>query len=278
MLLAASRGGRLEFICCVGGGNGRWRLIFYVVGDSGRWRTGGLYAPSAATQVRGSGWWRMIFYGIESRQWNAKLTVALLNVGFKQSNVDPSLVTRRNDDKFIALLVYVDDILVASGHMVLIQELKDLLNAAFKIKDVGVLGYFLCIEANISKAGLNICQRKYALDILNDAWFLDCKPVRTPMVPGSLLSPKDGASLVSWRSKKQATVSKSSSEAEYRALATTTSELQWINSLLLDLHVNLASPVVVADGFTKPLASPLFDTLTSKLGVLHTPAYGGIKG
>ncbi|XP_061354444.1 uncharacterized mitochondrial protein AtMg00810-like [Gastrolobium bilobum] len=36
-----------------------------------------------------------------------------------------------------------------------------------------------------------------------------------------------GSSLVAWRSKKQPTVSRSSSEAEYRALASLSCELQW---------------------------------------------------
>jgi len=43
--------------------------------------------------------------------------------------------------------------------------------------------------------------------------------------------------LISWRSKKHTTVSRSSSEAEYRALASTTCELQWITYLLEDLGV-----------------------------------------
>nr|KYP75712.1 hypothetical protein KK1_019909 [Cajanus cajan] len=44
-----------------------------------------------------------------------------------------------------------------------------------------------------------------------------------------------GRSLISWRSKKQSTVSRSSSKAEYRALASTTRELQWFSYLLQDL-------------------------------------------
>ena len=43
--------------------------------------------------------------------------------------------------------------------------------------------------------------------------------------------------MISWRSKKHTTVSRSSSEAEYRALASTTCELQWITYLLEDLGV-----------------------------------------
>lgn len=41
-----------------------------------------------------------------------------------------------------------------------------------------------------------------------------------------------GNSLISWKSKKQPTVSKSSSGAEYRALATTFYEVQWLTYLL----------------------------------------------
>jgi Reverse transcriptase (RNA-dependent DNA polymerase) len=44
-----------------------------------------------------------------------------------------------------------------------------------------------------------------------------------------------GLNIVSWPSKKHATVSRSSTEAEYRSLAMTTSELLWLQSLLTEL-------------------------------------------
>ena len=46
-----------------------------------------------------------------------------------------------------------------------------------------------------------------------------------------------GGNLVSWSAKKQPTVSRSSCESEYRALANTASEIIWITHLLRELHV-----------------------------------------
>lgn len=48
---------------------------------------------------------------------------------------------------------------------------------------------------------------------------------------------KFGSSLISWKSKKQSTVSKSSAEAEYRSMENTVSELVWIAGLLKELKM-----------------------------------------
>ncbi|KAM7496336.1 hypothetical protein LguiA_020750 [Lonicera macranthoides] len=54
-----------------------------------------------------------------------------------------------------------------------------------------------------------------------------------------------GDSLISWRSKKQTLVSRSSTEAEYPALADTTQEIVWLRWLLSDMGVPQHLPTVL---------------------------------
>jgi hypothetical protein len=51
-----------------------------------------------------------------------------------------------------------------------------------------------------------------------------------------------GMNLISWSSRKQATVSRSSTEAEYKAIANVTAEMIWIKSLLKELGVFQSIP------------------------------------
>ncbi|CAN6351554.1 unnamed protein product [Urochloa humidicola] len=53
-----------------------------------------------------------------------------------------------------------------------------------------------------------------------------------------------GDNLVSWSSKRQNTVSRSSAEAEYRAVANAVAEATWLRQLLLELHTPLRCATV----------------------------------
>lgn len=57
-----------------------------------------------------------------------------------------------------------------------------------------------------------------------------------------------GDNMISWISKKQATVSSSSTEAEYRVIAHTTSEVRWCCLILRDLGVRImGAPIIKYD-------------------------------
>nr|GEV43230.1 hypothetical protein [Tanacetum cinerariifolium] len=86
-----------------------------------------------------------------------------------------------NDD-FLALLVYVDDIIITGNNVFEIEKFKDFLKSKFQIKDFGKLKYFIRIEVIDTDKGICLNQRKYMLELLTEYGMLACKPARTPMM------------------------------------------------------------------------------------------------
>ena len=81
-----------------------------------------------------------------SRQWFSKFSNTLLRLGFTQSKSDYSLFTRLDGSSFLALLAYVDDIVLAGNDVEAISSFTKLLNQQFKLKDLGDLKFFLGLE------------------------------------------------------------------------------------------------------------------------------------
>lgn len=52
-----------------------------------------------------------------------------------------------------------------------------------------------------------------------------------------------GSALVSWKTKKQSTVSRSTTKGEYRAMAATLCEFQWISFILRDFKLPISIPI-----------------------------------
>ncbi|PNX93517.1 retrovirus-related Pol polyprotein from transposon TNT 1-94 [Trifolium pratense] len=79
-----------------------------------------------------------------------------------------------------------------------------------------------------------------------------------------------GNSPISWKTKKQNVVSRSSAEAEYRSMATTTCELKWLKALLLSLGVSHSLPMRIYCDSQSALhiaANPVFHERTKHIEV-----------
>ena len=70
-----------------------------------------------------------------------------------------------------------------------------------------------------------------------------------------------GDSLISWKSKKQARVSKSSTESKYRAMSVACPEISWLRGLLAEL------------GFSQSDPTPLHTDSTSSIKIAANPVY-----
>ena len=79
-----------------------------------------------------------------------------------------------------------------------------------------------------------------------------------------------GPNLISWCAKKQATVSRSSTEAEYKSLANATAEVMWIQKLLEELripHPRAARLWCDNIGATYLSANPVFHACTKHIEI-----------
>ncbi|CAJ2664376.1 unnamed protein product [Trifolium pratense] len=81
-----------------------------------------------------------------------------------------------------------------------------------------------------------------------------------------------GDTPISWSSRKQRSVARSSTEAEYKALADTASELLWVLSLFTELgHTPTAGPVIYCDnlGATHLSANPVFHSRMKHIALAY---------
>lgn len=84
--------------------------------------------------------------------------------------------------------IYVDDLIFSGNDESLLDEFKLSMKREFEMTDLGLMRFFLRVEVRQSQEGIHLCQKKYALEVLERFKMADCNPVKNPIVPGTKLS------------------------------------------------------------------------------------------
>ncbi|KAH9763595.1 hypothetical protein KPL70_001222 [Citrus sinensis] len=115
---------------------------------------------------------------MELEQMNVK-------TAFLHGNLEEQLLIKQPEDQggAIYLLLYVDDMLIASKHKSEVEKLKNLLKSEFEMKDLGSAKRILGMEIFINRAAgtLFLSQEKYIKKVLERFDMHNSKPVLTPL-------------------------------------------------------------------------------------------------
>ena len=78
-----------------------------------------------------------------------------------------------------------------------------------------------------------------------------------------------GNSFISWQSKKQTNVAKSTAEAEYVALSTTSSEAKWLKQLLSEMNLKIGTIIIMSDNQSaiKIASNPIYHSRTKHIDI-----------
>ncbi|KAL8127142.1 hypothetical protein AgCh_014167 [Apium graveolens] len=181
-------------------------------------------------------------YGLKQapRNWFSKLSITLLSMKFIQSKADYSLFILAQDHSITLILIYIDDLLICGNCNHSIESLKTMFSQVFNMKDLGDVTYFLGLEISRSESG----SLKEITAYCDSDW-ASCAASRKSTSGFCILL---GDSPISWKSKKQTIVARSTAEAEYRAMAFTAYEITWLSTLLKDLGLhNLPLTILKCD-------------------------------
>ena len=124
-------------------------------------------------------------YGLKQspRQWNLKFDSFMQKLEFQKSKFDLCVYMKDvNTKKAVYLLLYVDDMLIASGNPKVIQALKDSLSREFEMKDLGKASRILGMDIirDREKGILVLSQQRYLGKVLRTFGMYEAKSVVTP--------------------------------------------------------------------------------------------------
>jgi hypothetical protein len=135
-----------------------------------------------------------VLYGLKQapHAWYSRLSDKLRSLGFSPSKANISLFHYNKAPVKMFLLVYVNDIIIASASSDTTTALLCTLQADLALTDLGPLHYFLGIEESRSPDGLYLSQHKYTTDLLQQAGMTACKLAPTPLPSSSKILAHDG--------------------------------------------------------------------------------------
>ncbi|KAM2808794.1 hypothetical protein PS2_043635 [Malus domestica] len=131
-------------------------------------------------------------YGLKqaSRQWFLKFDQVITSHGFTENKMDDCIYLKFKGSNFIFLILYVDDILLASSDLQLLVETKKLLSTNFEMKDLGEAHYVLGIEIvrDRQKKLLGLSQKGYIERVLSRFNMESCNKADVPVNKGDKFS------------------------------------------------------------------------------------------
>lgn len=121
---------------------------------------------------------------ISPKKWNKRFTEVVLSVGLKNDDSEPCLFTWRENEKVLFLLIYVDDIIIASNDSNKLKQVISKLKDEFEMSELGEPKEFLgiSIRRDREQQEIILSQEKYVDKILLKFNLSEAHPQKTPMV------------------------------------------------------------------------------------------------
>ncbi|KAL5851084.1 hypothetical protein ACOSQ3_006202 [Xanthoceras sorbifolium] len=121
-----------------------------------------------------------------SRQWYLKFHNVISSFGFVENIMNQCIYQKVSGSKICFLVLYVDDILLATNDKGLLYEVKQFLSENFDMKDMGEASYVISIKIHRDRFQgiLGLSQETYINKVLERFRMKDCSPSVAPIVKG----------------------------------------------------------------------------------------------